>query len=238
MLRIKDLDVFYGKIQVLEGVNLNIEEGKVVVLLGANGSGKSTILRAISGIVDNLKGDISFQGSRIDSMRPEAIVSLGIIHVPEGRQIFPELTVYENILIGSYARKDRKKINEELEKVYTYFPRLFERQKQVAGTLSGGEQQMLAIARGLMGKPRLLMLDEPSLGLAPKFVEEIFRIIERINSEGTTVLLVEQNAEMALSIADYGYVMEVGRVVFEGEKDVLHDSEALKIHYLGLKYIS
>lgn len=238
MLKVKDLEVFYGKIQALQRVNINIEEGKVVVLLGANGSGKSTILRAISGIVDNLKGEISFLGSRIDSKRPEAIVAFGIIHVPEGRQIFSELTVYENVIIGSYARKDRKTINEDLERVYTYFPRLFERKKQIAGTLSGGEQQMLAIARGLMGKPRLLMLDEPSLGLAPKFVEEIFEIIKKINSEGTTVLLVEQNAEMALSIADYGYVMEVGRVVFEGEKEILHDSEALKVHYLGLKYIS
>lgn len=238
MLKVKDLEVFYGKIQALQRVNINIEEGEVVVLLGANGSGKSTILRAISGIVDNLKGEISFLGSRIDSKRPEAIVAFGIIHVPEGRQIFSELTVYENVIIGSYARKDRKTINEDLERVYTYFPRLFERKKQIAGTLSGGEQQMLAIARGLMGKPRLLMLDEPSLGLAPKFVEEIFEIIKKINSEGTTVLLVEQNAEMALSIADYGYVMEVGRVVFEGEKEILHDSEALKVHYLGLKYIS
>lgn len=233
MLNISGIDVYYGRVRALEGVSVDVPAGKIVTLLGANGAGKSTTLKAVSGILPAAKGTIRFMGKPLTGMPAEEIVSMGVIHVPEGRQIFAHLTVEENLKIGLYARKDKYQFKSELDYALNYFPALATRMQQKGGTLSGGEQQMLAIARGLMGKPRLLILDEPSLGLAPKIVADIFTIIRRLNQEGTTVLLVEQNANMALKTADYAYVLETGRVVMEGEAALLLKDDSIRRSYLG-----
>jgi branched-chain amino acid transport system ATP-binding protein len=224
---------------VLRGVSIEVTPGSIVTLVGANGAGKSTTLRAISGLVRPTRGTIEFEGRRIDRMSPSQIVSLGISQAPEGRQILATLTVAENLKLGTYTRKDRRAVKDDLERVFTYFPILADRRGQLGGTLSGGEQQMLAIARALMSRPRLLLLDEPSLGLAPLYVREIFKIIETINREsGTTILLVEQNANMALSIADYGYVLRNGRVVLSGSSDFLRNNEEVQRSYLGIRSVA
>jgi branched-chain amino acid transport system ATP-binding protein len=233
VLDITGIDVYYGRVRALDGVSIHVPEGKIVTLLGANGAGKSTTLKAVSGILPVAQGEISFSGKPLNGVPAEEIVSLGVIHVPEGRQIFAHLTVEENLRIGLYARKDKWNFKTELEHALNYFPALATRLAQKGGTLSGGEQQMLAIARGLMGKPQLLILDEPSLGLAPKIVADIFTIIRRLNKEGTTVLLVEQNANMALKTADYAYVLETGRVVMAGEASVLLKDDRIRRSYLG-----
>ena len=218
---------------ILSDVTINIPEGKIVTLLGANGAGKTSTLKAISGLLRPSSGNVTFNDVDITNSKVEEIVSMGIVQSPEGRQIFPELTVYENLLAGAYSRKDKTNIQKTLKEVFGYFPRLEERKGQRAGTLSGGEQQMLAIARALMAKPKLLLLDEPSLGLAPLIVKEIFNIIKDINNEGTTILLVEQNAYQALSIAHYGYILETGKVVHSGEAKNLRDDDSIKRAYLG-----
>lgn len=233
MLKIAGIDVYYGRVKALDQISIHIPPGKIVTLLGANGAGKSTTLRAVSGLLPAAKGRIEFSGQTISGLPAEAIVSMGIIHVPEGRQIFAHLTVEENLKIGLYTRRDKYSFKSELESSLKYFPSLATRLTQKGGTLSGGEQQMLAIARGLMGKPRLLILDEPSLGLAPKIVADIFNIIRKLNEEGTTVLLVEQNANMALKTADYAYVLETGRVVMEGEARLLLKDDRIRRSYLG-----
>jgi branched-chain amino acid transport system ATP-binding protein len=213
---------------------MSVEEGAMVFLIGSNGAGKTTTLRAISGLESPVSGEIWFEGERIDRATPARIVSMGIIHVPEGRRVFPYLSVWENLKLGAYLHKGHKTLNEDLGRVYNYFPVLKERARQKGGSLSGGEQQMLAIARALMGKPKLLLMDEPSIGLAPKVVQDIGRIITRINKkEGVTVVLVEQNARLALSIADKGYVLETGNVIFEGESNDLSKDERVKKAYLG-----
>lgn len=233
MLKIVRVNAYYGYIHALKDISLEVPEGKIVTLLGANGAGKTSILKAISGILEVRDGEMIFQGEDMRKMRPETIVSAGIVQSPEGRQIFPELSVQENLMIGAYTRKDRGQISETLQEVFNYFPRLEERSKQIAGTLSGGEQQMLAIGRALMAKPKLLLLDEPSLGLAPLIVKDIFRIIEEINKRGTTILLVEQNAYQALAIADYGYILETGKVVHSGKAGDLRNDDKVKAAYLG-----
>jgi branched-chain amino acid transport system ATP-binding protein len=233
MLKVDNINVFYGNIQALKGVSLEINEGEIVTLIGANGAGKSTLLKTISGLLKPKNGDILYQGQSIAGKAAQTIVKQGISHVPEGRRIFANLTVEENLELGAFLRKDKNGIREDIEKVYQQFPRLLERRKQLAGTLSGGEQQMLAIGRALMARPRLLLLDEPSMGLAPLLVKSIFRIIEEINATGTTILLVEQNANMALSIADRAYVIESGRVVLSGSAEELTASEQVKMAYLG-----
>jgi ABC-type branched-subunit amino acid transport system ATPase component len=235
MLHLEQVETHYGHVQALRDVSIDVPPGSIVTLVGSNGAGKSTTLRAISGLVKPTSGIITFEGQRIDRLSPSQIVSLGISQAPEGRQILATLTVAENLKLGSYTRRDRKAVNEDLDRVFGYFPVLAERRKQLGGTLSGGEQQMLAIARALMSRPRLLLLDEPSLGLAPLYVREIFKIIETINREsGTTILLVEQNANMALSIADYGYVLRNGRVVLSGTSQMLRNNEEVQRSYLGV----
>ncbi|MFC4183410.1 ATP-binding cassette domain-containing protein [Saccharococcus thermophilus] len=233
MLQVESIDVFYGNIQALKGVSLEVKKGEIVTLIGANGAGKSTLLKTISGLLKPKKGDILYEGKSIAGKAAQTIVKQGISHVPEGRRIFANMTVEENLELGAFLRKDKPGIQQDFEKVYQLFPRLYERRKQLAGTLSGGEQQMLAIGRALMARPRLLLLDEPSMGLAPLLVKTIFRIIEEINSFGTTILLVEQNANMALSIADRAYVIESGRVVLSGTAQELNASEQVKKAYLG-----
>ncbi len=233
MLAVDGLHAYYGSIHALKGISLQIGEGEIVTLIGNNGAGKTTTLRAISGLVRNHQGEISFQGRDISRARSDQIVNLGIIHVPEGRKIFSRLTVAENLMMGAYLRKDKAKIAQDFELVYSLFPRLQERERQMGGTLSGGEQQMLAIGRALMSRPRLLMLDEPSMGLAPIVVEEIFETIKKLNSQGLTVLLVEQNANLALSIADQAYVMETGEIALQGEAKVLLDDDRVRKAYLG-----
>ena len=231
ILQIKDLQVSYGGIDAVRGISFNVKEGEIVTLIGANGAGKSSTLRAISGLVKAKGGSILFNGDEIRGMDPTAIVSKGLMMVPEGRKIFPNLTVLENLRIGAYLRKDQ--LDEDIEMVYNLFPRLRERSWQAGGTLSGGEQQMLAVGRALMGRPKLLMMDEPSLGLAPIVVQGIFDIIQQIHEAGTTVLLIEQNANMALHVADRAYVIENGRISMEGSgKDLLED-ESVKAAYLG-----
>lgn len=233
MLSLQNVETAYGHIKALKGISLEVPKGAIVTLLGANGAGKTTTLRTISGILTPVKGAITFEGKRVDRVPPERIVRRGLCQVPEGRELFPQLTVHENLLMGAYTRRDGDAIKRDLARTMDYFPILRERQKQMAGTLSGGEQQMLAIGRALMARPRLLMLDEPSLGLAPLIVEEIFGIIKRINEEGTTILLVEQNAGMALSIAAYGYVLETGQVALSGPAaDLLRDDQVRR-SYLG-----
>ncbi|MFJ5621707.1 ABC transporter ATP-binding protein [Peribacillus loiseleuriae] len=233
MLKVEDIHVYYGNIHALKGVSLEINEGEIVTLIGANGAGKSTLLKTISGLLKPKQGKIVFEGKQIAAKAAQTIVKQGISHVPEGRRVFANMTVGENLELGAFLRKDKKGIKQDMEMVYDLFPRLLERLKQQAGTLSGGEQQMLAMGRALMAKPRLLLLDEPSMGLAPLLVKTIFRIIEEINVTGTTVLLVEQNANLALSIADRAYVMETGRIVLSGNAEELTSSEKVKMAYLG-----
>lgn len=233
MLKVEDINVFYGNIQALKGISFHIDEGEIVTLIGANGAGKSTLLKTVSGLLKPKQGQIMYQGKSIGGKAAQVIVKQGISHVPEGRRVFANMTVEENLQLGAYLRKDRAGIKEDMEKVFDLFPRMNERLKQPAGTLSGGEQQMLAMGRALMAKPKLLLLDEPSMGLAPLLVKTIFRIIEEINNAGTTILLVEQNANLALSIANRAYVVETGKIVLSGSSDELTSSEKVKIAYLG-----
>jgi branched-chain amino acid transport system ATP-binding protein len=233
LLVLDGIETFYGSIQALKGVSFKVPEGAIVTLLGANGAGKSTTLKCISGLVPAARGTVSFRGQRIDGLPCETIARRGISHVPEGRELFPELTVLENLKMGAYARTDRRAVQAALERVHACFPILAERRAQLAGTLSGGEQQMLAIGRSLMAEPALMLLDEPSLGLAPMLVEEIFAIIRAIHAGGTTVLLVEQNANKALSIADYGYVLETGTIALAGDSQQLLRDDRVRRSYLG-----
>ncbi len=233
MLELKSIESYYGNIQALKGITLEVPEGGIVAILGANGAGKSTTLKTISGLIQPRRGEILFQGQSIDRREPHQIVRMGICQVPEGREIFMGLTVQENLKMGAFTRNDAKAIQNDLERIYRSFPILKERAKQQAGTLSGGEQQMLAIARGLMSDPKLMLLDEPSLGLAPLMVEEIFRIITEINQEGVTILLVEQNANIALQTAQYGYVMETGAVALHDSAENLIQNDYVRRVYLG-----
>jgi branched-chain amino acid transport system ATP-binding protein len=234
LLSVEHIDAYYGHIHALDDISFTVNKGEVVTLLGANGAGKTTTLRTITGLLNPNRGQIEFQGRKIHHLQTESIVRMGISLVPEGRRLFPELTVFENLEMGSFFRKDKLKVKEDLKKVFEYFPLLEERKKQVASTLSGGEQQMLAISRGLMSNPQLLLLDEPSLGLAPLIVEEIFQIIERISNEGTTLLLVEQNAIMALSVSSYGHIIENGKIVMSDSCENLVGNEKVKASYLGM----
>jgi len=234
MLAIKDLHVSYGAIKAIKGINLNVKEKSIVTLIGANGAGKTTLLRTISSILKPVKGTIEFLGKDTTDLPPNKIVEMGISQAPEGRMIFSNLTVKENLEMGAYTRKDKQNLKEDLDFIYTFFPRIKERLKQPGGTLSGGEQQMLAISRALMSKPKLLLLDEPSLGIAPILVKTIFEKIEALNkTAGLTILLVEQNANIALSIADYGYVMETGEIILEGDAKSLAQNEEVRKAYLG-----
>ena len=236
ILELANVEASYGPVQALRGVTLAVPRGKIVTVLGANGAGKSTVLKTISGIIDPNKGQIRFEGDEIQSRDPAWIVRRGIGHVPEGREVFPLLTVDENLRMGAYTRSDKDGIAKDLEMVYAYFPILKERFRQEAGLLSGGQQQMLAISRALLSRPKLMLMDEPSLGLSPLLTQEIFRIIGLINREqGTTILLVEQNANMALQVADYGYVLEVGRIVMEDTCQRLLEKEDVQEFYLGMK---
>jgi len=236
LLSVRNIETYYGPIMAIKGVSLDVAEGDIVTILGANGAGKTTILKTISGVMDPEKGTIEFSGERIERLEPDKIVRRGISQVPEGREIFHDLTVKENLMMGAFVRKDRANIQKDLETVHAYFPILKSRTAQLAGNMSGGEQQMLAIARGLMARPRLQLLDEPSLGLAPLLVKEIFMIIKRINTEQkTAILLVEQNALMALSVARIGYVLELGRIVMEDNCRELMQNEDIKEFYLGVK---
>ena len=233
MLKVENLHVKYGAIHAVKGIELEVKEGEIVTLIGANGAGKSSTLKAISGLEKAAEGSITFNGQSLNKLSARNIMKLGISHVPEGRRIFAGLTVLENLEMGAYLRKDKAGIKEDLKKVYARFPILEKRSRQDAATLSGGEQQMLAMGRALMAKPKLLLLDEPSMGLAPILVQEIFSIIQDIKAQGTTVLLVEQNARMALSIADRGYVLETGKVVYAGTGEELAESEEIAKAYLG-----
>lgn len=233
LLEIKDLEVNYGVIKAIKGVSFDVNEGEIIALIGANGAGKTTILHTITGLIQAKKGSIVFDGKELTKTPPHKIVSMGMAHVPEGRRIFQQLSVLENLKLGAYTRKDKSEIASTLKMVYERFPRLEERKNQVAGTLSGGEQQMLAMGRALMSKPRIILMDEPSMGLSPLLVSEIFDIIKMINESGTTVLLVEQNAKKALSIADRAYVLETGNITLSGDaKDLIND-ESVKKAYLG-----
>lgn len=234
LLDLQEVHVHYHKVAALKGISLHVKEGQLVTLIGSNGAGKSTTLRTISGLVRPSKGEISFAGQRIDGLSPDKIVKMGIAQVPEGRRVFPGLTVLENLYTGAFARSDKEGIERDLRNVFNHFPRLEERSKQLAKTMSGGEQQMLAIGRALMSNPRLLMLDEPSLGLAPLIVKEIARILVEINKNGVSVILVEQNAEMALELARYGYVLETGRIALHGEATELMGNEHVRKAYLGI----
>jgi branched-chain amino acid transport system ATP-binding protein len=233
MLEVKDLEVYYGAIHAVKGISLKVDDGQIVTLIGSNGAGKSTTLHTISGLIKPKSGSISFDGQELVGVPAHDIVGRGLVQVPEGRHVFSNMSVMENLDMGAYLRNDKDGIARDKEKVFELFPRLFERKGQMAGTLSGGEQQMLAMGRALMSRPRVLLLDEPSMGLAPLLVKEIFSIIKTINDEGTTVLLVEQNANMALSIADHAYVLETGRIVLSGTAAELAASEAVRKAYLG-----
>ncbi|MDD3268251.1 MAG: ABC transporter ATP-binding protein [Syntrophomonadaceae bacterium] len=233
MLQLQEIDVYYGAIHALKKLSLEVEEGSIVTLIGANGAGKTTTLKSISGLLRPKNGTVIFKGVDISRVAPEKIVGMGISQVPEGRRVFTAMSVLENLEMGAYLRKDKKEIASDMENVFTRFPRLKERRKQMAGTLSGGEQQMLAIGRALMARPELMLMDEPSMGLAPLLVKEIFEIIKDINARGTTILLVEQNAHMALSIADRAYVIETGEIVLAGKAEDLMNSEDVKKAYLG-----
>lgn len=233
MLKVENLNVYYGNIHALKGISLDVNEGEIVTLIGANGAGKSTLLKTLSGLLRPKEGTITYLNESIGGKPAQAIVKSGISHVPEGRRVFAEMSVEENIELGAFLRKDKTGIQEDFQKVYDIFPRLQERRKQMAGTLSGGEQQMLAMGRAIMARPKLLLLDEPSMGLAPLMVQTIFQIIEDINKEGTTVLLVEQNAHMALSVASRGYVIETGKMMLSGSAKDLQESEEVKKAYLG-----
>ena len=232
MLAVNDIHVYYGSIHAVKGVSLEVNEGEIVTLIGANGAGKSTVLNTISGLLHPRGGSVTFMGQDLKGVPPHKLVARGMAQVPEGRRIFLQMTVEENLQMGAYTRSGAG-IDQDLEKVYTYFPRLMERRRQIAGTLSGGEQQMLAMGRALMSRPKLLMLDEPSMGLAPILVEQIFEIIRTLHKAGTTILLVEQNAQAALSIADRGYVLETGRIVTSGTGQELLASPEIKRAYLG-----
>ena len=233
MLKLVGVETYYGKIKALHGVSLNVEEGQLVTILGANGAGKSTILKTISGLVEPENGTIHFNNIRIDREDPEKIVSMGISHVPEWRRIFPDLTVYDNLYMGGFLIKNEELLSERMEEAYTHFPILRNRKDQLAGTLSGGEQQMLAISRVLMIKPRLLLLDEPSMGLSPLLVQDIFATIKELHKSGVTILLVEQNVNHALKIADYGYVLTTGKIFLSGTYDELIKEEKVREQYLG-----
>ena len=233
MLEIKDIEVFYGMIQAIKGVSFEVNEGEVIALIGANGAGKTTILHSITGLIAPKKGQILFEGQDITSTPAHKIVSMGMAHVPEGRRVFAQLTVLENLKMGAFTRKDKDEIEESMIRVYKRFPRLEERKNQMAGTLSGGEQQMLAMGRALMSRPRIILMDEPSMGLSPLFVNEIFDIIREVSEGGTTVLLVEQNAKKALAIADRAYVLETGKIVLDGKAEDLLNDDSVKKAYLG-----
>jgi branched-chain amino acid transport system ATP-binding protein len=239
LLRVDAIETYYGPIRAIGGVSLDVAAGQIVTVLGANGAGKTTVLRTISGVMDPERGRVTFDGREIHGMSPDRVMRLGICHVPEGREVFPFLTVNENLMMGAYTRRDKDGIAQDMEMCFGYFPRLKERAHQRAGLLSGGEQQMLAISRALMGRPKLLLLDEPSLGLSPLLVLQIFEIIRRINREhGVAILLVEQNAHIALKTADYGYILEVGRVVMADACANLMQLDAIKEFYLGQKEAS
>lgn len=233
MLEIRDLNVYYGVIQALKGISFDVNEGEVIALIGANGAGKTTTLHTLTGILPAKSGSIKFNGVELTKVPAHKIVKMGVAHVPEGRRIFQQLTVLDNLKLGAFTRKDKDGIAEDMEKVYKRFPRLEERKTQIAGTLSGGEQQMLAMGRALMSKPRIIVMDEPSMGLSPIFVSEIFDIIESIRKDGMTVLLVEQNAKKALAIADRAYVLETGRITLSGKASDLINDEQVKKAYLG-----
>lgn len=233
LLELKNVEAAYGNIKALKGINLSVEEGKIVTLIGANGAGKSTTMKTIMGVMKPTAGEIRFKGESLVGKKPYSIVSTGVVLVPEGRQILQNMTVRENLELGAYQRKDKEGIREDLSKVFERFPRLFERQNQFGGTLSGGEQQMLAIGRAMMARPELMLLDEPSMGLAPLVVQQIFEVIKDINKMGTTVLLVEQNARKALQIADYAYVMETGKIVMEGPAAEVAGNSDVMAAYLG-----
>jgi len=236
ILQVRNLETFYGPIQAIRGVSLDVPAGQIVTVLGANGAGKTTILKTICGVMDPQKGTVTFEGREIQKNNPDRIMRMGISHVPEGREVFPFLTVHENLMMGAFTRKDADGVKRDLDLVYDYFPRLKERLYQPAGSLSGGEQQMLSISRALMARPKVMLLDEPSLGLSPKLVKDIFEIIVRVNREqGTTILLVEQNANVALHTAHFGYVLEVGRIVMEDTCPRLLEKEDIKEFYLGIK---
>ena len=233
LLEIKDLEVYYGMIQAIKGVSFQVQEGEVIALIGANGAGKTTILHTITGLLEAKRGSVIFDGKDITKTPAHKIVSMGMAHVPEGRRVFANLSVYQNLKMGAYTRKDKQEIEETLKTVYKRFPRLEERKNQLAGTLSGGEQQMLAMGRALMSHPWIILMDEPSMGLSPIFVNEIFDIIKEVSASGTTVLLVEQNAKKALSISDRGYVLETGKIVLEGDSKDLLNNDSIKKAYLG-----
>lgn len=233
MLEVKDLHVHYGVIEAIKGISFEVNKGEVIALIGANGAGKTTTLHTISGLIKPSEGSVLFEGKDITRLPGHKIVSLGMAHVPEGRRVFAQLSVYENLLMGAYTRKDKEEIQNSLKMVYDRFPRLEERKNQMAGTLSGGEQQMLAMGRALMSNPGILLMDEPSMGLSPIFVNEIFDIIEKVSAAGTTVLLVEQNAKKALSIADRAYVLETGKIVLSGKAEELMNDDSIKKAYLG-----
>ena len=233
MLEVKDLEVYYGMIQAIKGVSFHVDQGEVIALIGANGAGKTTILHTVTGLLSPKKGSVVFEGQEVTKIPAQKIVSLGMAHVPEGRRVFAELSVYENLKMGAYTRKDKSEIEENLQKIYERFPRLKERKNQMAGTLSGGEQQMLAMGRALMSQPKIILMDEPSMGLSPILVNEIFDIIQEVSKSGTTVLLVEQNAKKALSIADRAYVLETGRIALEGRAEDLLRDDSIKKAYLG-----
>ena len=233
MLKVTDLIVNYGVIQATKGVSFEVNEGEIIALIGANGAGKTTILQTVTGLISPKSGKIEFEGKEITKTPAHKIVTLGMAHVPEGRRVFADLTVYENLIMGAYTRKDKNEINESIREVYQRFPRLEERKNQLAGTLSGGEQQMLAMGRALMSHPKIILMDEPSMGLSPIFVNEIFKIIQDVSAGGTTVLLVEQNAKKALSIADRAYVLETGNIVLDAEASVLMEDDSIKKAYLG-----
>lgn len=234
VLSVKNIETFYGPIIAIRGVSIEVPKGKIVTILGANGAGKTTLMKTVSGVMDPEKGQVILEGQEIQGKDPDHIVRAGVAHVPEGREVFPFLTVHENLMMGAYTRKDRENIDADIEMVFEYFPILKERRDQQAGTMSGGQQQMLAIGRGLMAKPKVMLLDEPSLGLSPLLVQEIFAIIKRLNAEqGVTMMLVEQNANVALKAAHYGYVLEIGRIVMAGEAEKLLASEDIQEFYLG-----
>ena len=233
MLEIKNMEVYYGMIQAIKGISFEVNEGEVIALIGANGAGKTTILHTITGLIPSKAGSVFFEGKDITKTPGHKIVSLGMAHVPEGRRVFAELTVLQNLRMGAYTRKDKTEIEETLQSIYKRFPRLEERQNQMAGTLSGGEQQMLAMGRALMSHPKIILMDEPSMGLSPIFVNEIFDIIKEVSAGGTTVLLVEQNAKKALSIADRAYVLETGKIVLDGKASILLNDDSIKKAYLG-----
>jgi len=233
MLEVKDLHVHYGMIEAIKGIDFEVNKGEVIALIGANGAGKTTTLHTITGLIAPSKGEILYEGKDISKIPGHKIVSLGMAHVPEGRRVFAQLSVYENLLMGAYTRKDKEEIQNTLRVVYDRFPRLEERKNQMAGTLSGGEQQMLAMGRALMSHPSIILMDEPSMGLSPIFVNEIFDIIQKVSKSGTTVLLVEQNAKKALSIADRAYVLETGKIVLSGDAKELMNDDSIKKAYLG-----